>query len=73
MIKRLTTDRMQSEGAQRPAKEGKQQKSERSHTTTVQAKENATEEYIALRTVPVILKNGERKLVANALPDDAST
>ena len=32
-----------------------------------------TAEFIALRTVPVILKNGDRSLKVNALLDDAST
>ncbi|XP_022806800.1 uncharacterized protein LOC111343871 [Stylophora pistillata] len=41
--------------------------------TTVHAKESVEEECIALRAVPVILKNGGRKLVVNAPLDDAST
>ena len=61
------------QGAQGPATEGKQQHPKRSHTTMVHAKEKVKEEYITLRTVPVILKNGVRKLVVNALLDDAST
>ena len=61
------------QGAQGPATEGKQQHPKRSHTTMVHAKEKVKEEYITLRTVPVILKNGGRKLVVNALLDDAST
>ena len=61
------------QGAQGAATEGKQQQPERSHTTMVHAKEKVKEEYIALRTVPVILKNGGRKLIVNALLDDAST
>ena len=32
-----------------------------------------TAEFLALRTVPVILKNGDRSLKVNALLDDAST
>jgi len=48
---------------------------ERSHTTTtVQEKDdNSTENYIALRTVPVVLRKGGRKITVNALLDDAST
>ncbi|PFX13818.1 hypothetical protein AWC38_SpisGene22068 [Stylophora pistillata] len=61
------------QGAQGPTTEGRQQRSERSLTTTVHAKENVKEEYIVLRTVPVILKSGGRKLVVNALLDDASS
>ena len=34
---------------------------------------NSDEEYISLRTVPVILKNGEKSVVVNALLDDGST
>ena len=61
------------QGTQGPATEGKQQQPERSHTTMVHAKENVKEEYNALRTVPLILKNRGQKLVVNALLDDAST
>ena len=34
---------------------------------------NTDNDFIALRTVPVVLKNGNRKLVVNAVLDDAST
>ena len=34
---------------------------------------NSDEEYISLRTVPVVLKNGEKSVVVNALLDDGST
>ena len=44
---------------------------ERSHTTTVA--EHADVRVLALRTVPVIIKNGGRKLKLNALLDEAST
>ena len=33
----------------------------------------STADFIALRTVPVILKNGDQSLKVNALLDDAST
>ena len=61
------------QGAQGPTTEGRQQRSERSYMTTVHAKESVEEECTALRAVPVILKNGGRKLVVNAPLDDAST
>ena len=54
------------QGAQGPVTEGKQQQPKRSQTTM-------RAEYITLRTVPEILMNGGRKLVVNALLDDAST
>ncbi|KAK3732000.1 hypothetical protein QZH41_005502 [Actinostola sp. cb2023] len=64
----------QAENSVSAATEGEQQNGhERSHTTTVHMKESTKGEYVALRTVPVVLKNGERKLVVNALLDDAST
>ena len=44
---------------------------ERSHTTSVA--EHADVRVLALRTVPVIVKNGSRKLKVNALLDEAST
>ena len=34
---------------------------------------NPDEKYISLRTVPVVLKNGEKSVVVNALLDDGST
>ena len=46
--------------------EGKEQK------TTV-TRNNVRTNFIGLRTVPVIVKNGERSLKINALLDDAST
>ena len=55
--------------------EGEQAKSnERSHTTTVHAiKQPKVADEFVLQTVPVILKNGNRRLVVNALLDDGST
>ena len=44
---------------------------ERSHTTTVA--EHADVRVLVSRTVPVIVKNGGRKLKVNALLDEAST
>ena len=49
-----------------------EQKVERSHTT-VNSKEKSKEEYVALRTIPVVLKNGHKRRIVNALLDDAST
>ena len=46
--------------------EGKEQ-------TTMVTQSNIRANFIGLRTVPVILKNGERSLKINALLDDAST
>ena len=34
---------------------------------------NPDEEYMSLRTVPMVLKNGEKSVVVNALVDDGST
>ena len=44
---------------------------ERSHTATVA--EHTDVRALALRTVPMIVKNGGRKLKVNALLDEAST
>ena len=41
--------------------------------TTVTANNVTTTDFIALRTVPIILKNGNRLIKVNALLDDAST
>ena len=46
--------------------EGKEQ-------TTMVTQSNIRANFVGLRTVPVILKNGERSLKINALLDDAST
>ena len=46
--------------------EGKEQ-------TTMVTEYNIRTNFIGLRTVPVILKNGEQSLKINALLDDAST
>ena len=37
------------------------------------SRDNVATDFIALRTVPVVLKNGSRSLHVNALLDDAST
>ena len=44
---------------------------ERSHTTTTVG--GAQTSFLSLRTVPVIVKNGDRKVKVNALLDEAST
>ena len=51
--------------------EGKEQP----HTqqTTMMTQNNSRADFIALRTVPIILKNGDRSLKVNALLDEAST
>ena len=41
--------------------------------TTMVTQSNIMANFIGLRTVPVILKNGERSLKINALLNDAST
>ena len=46
---------------------------ELAHETTMTSRDNVTTDFIALRTVPVVLKNGSRSLLVNALLDDAST
>ncbi|XP_064644712.1 uncharacterized protein LOC135498385 [Lineus longissimus] len=57
----------------KPTTSGEKPKSQNygSLTTTSDNKEES--EYIALRTVPVILKNGEKRLKVNVLLDDGST
>ena len=49
--------------------EGKGQSQQTSMTTT----DDYRPDYIALRTIPVILRNGDRSLKVNALLDDGST
>ena len=47
---------------------------ESSLTTTVMASKSLEQgHFVALRTVPVVVENGGRRLVLNALLDDAST
>ena len=41
--------------------------------TTVDHNKPEAPSFVALRTVPVILKNGNRRIEVNALLDDAST
>ena len=45
----------------------------RAQPTTMVTHKNSQSGYLALRTVPVILKNGDRSLKVNALLDEAST
>lgn len=49
------------------------ERKERKQLTTMITQDDYRTEFIALRTVPVILKNGTRSLKVNALLDDAST
>ena len=51
--------------------EGKEQP--HAEQTTMMAQNNSRADFIALRTVPIILKNGNRLLRVNALLDEAST
>ncbi|CAB4034781.1 Hypothetical predicted protein, partial [Paramuricea clavata] len=46
---------------------------ERSLTTRVESKISQRQEFLAMRTVPVILINGNRKMTVNTLLDDANT
>ena len=48
-----------------------EQATERSHSSVTS--QNAQARFVALRTVPVFLKNGNRRIKANALLDEAST
>ena len=54
-----------------PPREPGDKQAERSHTTTTA--EGTQTGFLALRTVPVILKNGNRAIKVNALLDEAST
>ena len=51
--------------------EGKEQQHEQQ--TTIMTQNNSMADFIALRTAPIILKNGDRSLKVNALLDEAST
>ena len=46
---------------------------EQNHQTTIMAQNEYRPDFVALRTVPVVLRNGTRTLKVNALLDDAST
>ena len=54
-----------------PPREPGDKQAERSHTTATA--EGTQTGFLALRTVPVILKNGNRAIKVNALLDEAST
>ena len=54
-----------------PPQDPAEQAAERSHTTLTS--ESAQSRFVALRTVPVLLKNGNRRIKMNALLDEAST
>ncbi|PFX12672.1 hypothetical protein AWC38_SpisGene23327 [Stylophora pistillata] len=54
-----------------PAREGKP--NERTHTTTTGAEPPPSTKFVALRTVPVYLASGKRKIKVNALLDDCSS
>ena len=46
---------------------------ERSHAARGESKTSQCQEFLVMRTVPVVLINGNRRLKVNALLDDAST
>ena len=46
---------------------------ERQNRTFMIAKDRKEADFVTLRTVPVIVKNGNRRIKVNALLDDAST
>ena len=53
--------------------EGEQRNITERSMTTVDHNKSEAPSFVALRTVPVILKNGNRRIEVNALLDDAST
>ena len=53
--------------------EGEHQIATERSLTTVTLKTSEAPHFVALRTVPVVLKNGKRRMEVNALLDDAST
>lgn len=54
-----------------PSQDPIEQATERSHTTVTS--QNTQPRFVALRTVPVFLRNGNRRIKVNALLDEAST
>ena len=60
-----------NEMALTPPQDPVEQPTERSHTTLTS--QSAQPRFVALRTVPVFLKNGNRRIKVNALLDEAST
>ena len=67
----LSSEDSLSEDVTSSVTEGKGQPN--AQQTTMVANNNSQSGYIALRTVPVILRNGNRSLKVNALLDEAST
>ena len=64
----INTEKEQQENS-----EEKEQEQGRFHTTVTKQEFNVVEEYISLRTIPVIVSNRKMKMTVNALLDDAST
>ena len=60
-----------NEMALTPPQDPAEQATERSHSTLTS--QSAQPKFVALRTVPVFLKNGHRRIKVNALLDEAST
>jgi len=54
-----------------PPQDAVEQATEKSHAAVTS--QNAQPRFVALRTVPVFLKNGNRRIGVNALLDEAST
>ena len=67
----LSSEDSLSEDVTSSVTEGKGQPN--AQQTTMVANNNSQSGYVALRTVPVILRNGNRSLKVNALLDEAST
>lgn len=64
----INTEKEQQENS-----EEKEQEQGRFHTTVTKQEFNVMEEFISLRTIPVIVSNRKMKMTVNALLDDAST
>lgn len=64
----INTEKEQQENS-----EEKEQEQGRFHTTVTKQEFNVMEEFISLRTIPVIVSNRKMKMTVNALLDDTST
>ena len=69
-----TMKKMKRKRKHHPSQWEQAKSNERSHTTTMHAtKQPKVANELVLQTVPVILKNGNKRFVVNALLDDGST
>ncbi|XP_064627878.1 uncharacterized protein LOC135487738 [Lineus longissimus] len=69
----LSATKGENKKEKRPAASGEKPRSQNYGSLTTTSDDKEESEYIALRTVPVIVKNGRKRLKINVLLDDGST